>query len=260
MPYKYRKKKSMFKAKIPWHGRKTSGDKIVRSKLPTGKVIGKAAHSYAFGAPSINVQQGRLPFANVGIYKLPFSESFALTADGSTGLSNVNYSYRLNSVYDPRYQIGGGQPMQFDYLVGPFLNGRYWVRGVKFTVTFSNPDYDGMLVGFRVRASTNGVTTSGRTIAEVKEMDLCKSRWIHNTGNQTVSFSHYLKPWNVFGVTKGQYNNYEYSAAVTANPDQELLLEPFAIHSVTGQEAVIRCTVSIRYYVQLTNRTTVLDA
>lgn len=238
---------------------RASGQSIYRSSTGAVRAGSAQPYSVAFGGPSINVQQGRLPFSNVGIYRLPYSESFPITADGTTGLTNTGYTYRLNSVYDPRVELGGGQPMQFDYLVGPFLNGRYWVKGVKFTVTFSNPDQDGMLVGFRIRASTNGTTSIGKSIAEVKEMDLTRSRWIHNTGNQTTSFSHYIKPWNVFGITREQYNNFEYSAGVSANPDQIVLLEPFALHSVSGQEATIRCTVSIRYYIQLTNRTTVLD-
>lgn len=265
MPFKksYKSKKRVYrkKRKVSYKMRRPVGSIIAvhGQQRQVGSTGRNFQYSMAFGAPSINFQQGRLPFSNMGMYRLPYSESYALTANGTTGLSAVGYTYRLNSVYDPRVDLGGGQPMQWDYLVGPFLNGRYWVRGAKFTVTFSNPDYDGMLVGFRIRASSNGTTTSGRSIAEVKEMDLTRSRWIHNTGNQTTSFSHYVRPWDIFGVTKSQYDNYEYSVGVTENPNQQIYLEPFALHSVSGQEATIRVTVSIKYYIQLTNRTTVLD-
>lgn len=215
--------------------------------------------SSAFGAPSIGIQTGRLPFANMGYYRLPYTESFAISASGTTGLSSLGYTYRMTSPYDPRVETGGAQPMQFD-LISPAFE-RYWVRGAKFTITFSNPLYDGALVGFRVRASTNStVSTSGRTIAELKELDLTRSRWIHNTGNQTTVFKGFIHPWDIIGITKAQYNNLEYSSAMNNNPSVGVIIEPFLLHSVAGEDNTIRCTVSIKYYLQMTNRFSFLDA
>lgn len=223
-----------------------------------GVTVGwRQAHSNRFGAVSQSVQTGRLPFTTTAFYKLPFSESFAISADGNTGVASTFYTYRLNSPFDPRAELGGGQPIQWDQ-VNPMYE-RYQVWGAKFTVTFSNPLYDGALVGFRVRSLVNPVTTAGRTVADLKQMELTKSRWIHNTGNQTTSFTVYIKPWEIFGITKTQYVNLEYSSPDTQNPAVILVAEPFLLHSVASETNTIRCTVRITYYFQMMQKITVLD-
>lgn len=215
----------------------------------------------AFGSPSVGIQTGRLPFSNMGFYRLPYTDSFPITASGSSGLSVINYSYNLCSVYDPNLTVGlgQGQPLQYD-LIAPAFE-RYWVRRAVVSVCFSNASQSGGLVGFRIRNSTNvGATTDGRTIAEIKEMDLTKSRWLNTQGENKTTFKFTIKPWDIMGVTKAQYNNIEYSAQTNNSPSAYVILEPFLLHTVAEQSNTVRCTVSIKYYVQMTNRQTILDA
>lgn len=223
--------------------------------------LGPVVRSQAFGAPSVGIQTGRLPFANMGYYRLPYTDSFAITADGDTGLSAITYAYNLCSVYDPNTSIGlgQGQPLQYDLIKNAFE--RYWCRAAKVTITFSNASQSGGLCGFRIRNSTNvGATTDGRTIAEIKEMDLTRSKWINTQGENVRTFKFFIRPWQIMGVTKAQYNNLEYSAQTNASPTAYVVLEPFFLHTVSGQTNTIRCTVNIKYYVQMTNRQTILDA
>lgn len=216
--------------------------------------------SGAFGAPSIAVQTGRLPFARGGLYRLPYSESFAISASGTTGVTVVPNAFVLNGPYDPLVAIGGLQPMQWDQVA--FMYQKYIVHKAKCTVTFNNPLYDGALVGLRVRSDQNAITTQGRTIAEVKEMDNTRSKWVNNTGNQTRSFSFTVRPWDIAGLSRVQYmcDRQDYQAAVNTNPTWKCWLEPFMLHTVAGEDNVIRCTVRIIYYVQFMEGQTKLDA
>lgn len=221
---------------------------IARLSRPTKGIVGR----------SVNVQTGRLPFSTQGFYKFPYSESYAITSNGSDGVSTFGYSYNLTGPYDPRLELGGLQPIQWDQVYPQYE--RYWVRGAKVSVTYSNPSHDGALVGVRVRSSTNTtIATSGRTVDELKELESTRSRWIMNTGNQVANFSFYVRPWEVIGIGKMQYGNIEYSSQTNNNPQVYPVLEPFVLHSVAEQVLTIRCTVRITYYVQMTNKLSVKD-
>lgn len=216
--------------------------------------------SRALGAPSYSVQTGRLPFARGGLYRLPYSESFAIGSDGTTGLSSISSTFTLNGPYDPLIQIGGMQPMQWDQV--SFMYQKYIVHKAVCTVTFNNPAYDGLLVGLRVRSVNNTVTTSGRTIAEIKEMDNTRSAWVNNTGNQTRSFKFTVRPWDIAGLSKLQYlcDRQDYQAAINTNPSWICYLEPFALHTISGETNLIRCTVRVVYFIQFMEGVTKLDA
>nr|QBX89311.1 capsid protein [Apis mellifera virus-14] len=216
-------------------------------------------HSWALGSPSYSVQTGRLPFARGGLYRLPYSESFAIGADGTTGLSAVSSTFALNGPYDPLVQIGGMQPLQWDQVA--FMYQKYIVHKAVCTVTFNNPQQDGLLVGIRVRSVNNPVSTSNRTIAEIKEMDNTRSTWVNDSGNQTRIFKFTVRPWDIAGLTKVQYmcDRQDYQAAINTNPSWFCYLEPFALATITGEINVVRCTVRIVYYIQFMEGQTKLD-
>lgn len=226
----------------------------------------KRLGKYGTGNRPVNIfrnpttmQEGALPFNSQGLFRLPFAENFAISADGTLGTSVVTYAYSGNGPYDPRIQIGGGQPIQWDD-ISP-LYERYWVHYCKVSVIFSNPTHDGMVCGVRVRTNVNSVATTGRTIDELAEMDLCKQKRINNSGKQVTSFNFTLKPYQIIGITKGQYNNLEYSGLVaSSNPAVQPYIEPYACHTVAGETGVIRCYVKVTYYIQMTNKITSLDA
>lgn len=211
------------------------------------------------GTPSFSIQTGRLPFARGGFYRFPYSDSFAISADGNTGTSVIQSYYTLNGPHDPLVNIGGQQPIQWDQV--RVMYQKYIVHKADVTVVFNNPLYDGLLVGFRVRSVNNTVPTSGRTLADIGEMDNTRSLWINNTGSQSRTFKFSVNPWNVAGLTRDQYLNdrQDYQAATNVNPSWICYLEPFALHSVAGETNVVRCTVRIVYHVQFMEGITVLD-
>jgi len=203
------------------------------------------------------VQEGYLPFNQSGYFRLPYSENFAITTNGSTGVTHGTYSYNLSGPYDPRIQLLGGQPMQWDQIIP--LYERYWVRKAVVSVHFSNPAKSGMVCGVRVRSSTNPIEVYGKTIDQCREMDLCKLKTLNANGEGKCSFKFTVYPWQIIGITKGQYNNLEYGAAINTIPQVSAILEPYAAHTVIDETPTIRCYVKIIYYIQLSNKQTVFD-
>jgi len=216
--------------------------KVRQSPKQNGAIMGGTAPS---------VQRGYLPFGRQYFAKLPYVENFAISASGTTQLSATQYTYVSNSVYDPRYETGGHQPLQYDYLAAVYE--RVWVHGAKVTLTFSNPTHDGMWVGYRCRAATNSVATSGQNLEYVQEMRDSIIKPCNNTGSQTKTFTFYVPNYRLFGITKTQYTNLEYSHVINAAPTAFGVIEPFAIHTVVGETGVIRCNIKITYFCQFTN-------
>lgn len=239
---------------------KTTQRKTYSKRKPTTRTVRKKTYKrrQPFGMTKPTINTRGLPFGNHAIFKLPYSESFAISASGTSGLTAVGYTYRLNGPYDPRFNLGGGQPIQWD-LIAPAYK-QYQVISARFTVTFSNPLYDGMFIGFRVKQYGNTITTAGRTIEEVKEMENTRSRWVNNTGSQVVTFTETVRPHHLLGINWYQYQDLgSYGSLINNTPGGEVTLEPFALHTVSGEDSVIRCTVRIDYIIHFYGKQTVLD-
>ena len=207
------------------------------------------------GSSRPTVQRGYLPFGVQYFAKLPYVENSYITANGSTALSAIGYTYRANELFDPRVQVGGHQPMQYD-IIAPVYE-RVWVHGCAVELTFSNPLRDGMYVGYRVRPSTNNVVTVGRDLEYMQEMRDSAIRPLNNTGSQKTTFKFYVSNHKVFGITKAQYANIEYSHVTNQNAGVHIFIEPFAFHTVAGETSIpVRFNIKITYYAQFTNAIT----
>jgi hypothetical protein len=164
--------------------------------------------------------------------------------DASVGKAVVNHLFRLNSLYDPEFTLGGDQPFQFDQVALHFY--RYQVYGAKCLVTFYNPTVDGMTVGCRLRTSTE-VATGGMFLSPLGTEPRTMFRQLNDSGSQRTTFSFYVRPRDILGVNATQYQDLVYSAVNTQNPPSLApLLEPFAVSTTTA--AVVRYSIRITYY------------
>jgi len=158
----------------------------------------------------------------------------------------IGYTFR-NSLFDPRIQVGGHQPLQYD--VFSSLYSRYFVYAVDYTVTFSNPDTDGMRVGLRVRMNTNTVATAGQSMDYLIEMGDSELRPLNNTGSQVVSYRGHLDVPRLMGTTMTNFRTFTFSEDVSGNlPTYQLYIEPFAIGTLSGQTSTCRCEVKLIYH------------
>lgn len=248
---KYKSKKS--KSAKP----KTTKPKATRSSRTRRQIRKYGRSNMLVPKPSVSIQRGYLPIQKEGYFKFPYTESFAITASGTAGTAVVNYQYRITGPRDPRYNLGGYQPDQWDQI--SIFYERYWVLGAYITVTFSNPDHDGLLVGFRMRATTDATATHGLYIEDVRSARDTRTGWIMNTDKQYKTFSGYVKPWDLLGTTRAQYMNLVYSSQISTVPNPDILIEPFALHTVAEENCTVRCTIKIQYYVHMTNGQTKFD-
>lgn len=197
-------------------------------------------------------QKGYLPFGVRYNTRLPYVENFSIDAVGTGGASSIGNTFRANSMFDPRFQLGGHQPLQYDGMTAAYE--RVWVWGAKVVLTFSNPLHDGMWCGYRVRNSTNPVTTAGKNIEYIQEMRDSHVRPINNSGKQTQTFTFYVNNAKTLGISKAQYSDLDYShPTATGNPLVDVLIEPFAVHTVFEEESNIRVNIKITYFGQFTN-------
>lgn len=205
--------------------------------------------------PSVAVQRGSSLFPATYLTRLKYAENTYVSASGTTGLTALGFTYRLNDMYDPRLDVGGNQPLEYDAMAA--IYNHVITYSAKITMEFSNPSHDGMYVGYRIRPQTDGTGTAALTLDAIQEKQWTKCRPLNNTGKQTCSFSVYVPISQVFGITKVQYAEIEtYGHQVGTDPVLNALLEPFACHTVAGETATVRINTKITFYSKWSSRQT----
>lgn len=206
------------------------------------------------------VQVGYLPFNDAYLCRLPYVENSYIVADGTTGLSSCYYTYRGNNMYDPRVEIGGNQPLQYDTLATVYRYYRVYETHVE--LTFSNPTSDGMWVGYRVRNDKNSVATTGRTIGYLSEMANTEIAPLNNTGSQTKTFKFAFRTAGMCGTTEINSEDYSFGGKFDGSsvPAITTLIEPFAVSTVVGENPVVRMQVKITYHAHCFERQTVPES
>lgn len=206
--------------------------------------------------PQVQKQYGRLPFGESMDVRLPYVENFAISCSGTTGLTTTSNTFYGNNMFDPRVQIGGHQPMQYDVLALLFF--RYRVTAVECCITFSNPLFDGMWVGYRVRGNANGVLTSGQTLDYIQEMSNIEIAPLNNTGSQVQVFRFRFDIAKFMGITAVQAGDNAYVGSFTGTiaPSSFPLIEPFALHTVAGEDSTVRCNIELIYHARCSDRIT----
>lgn len=205
------------------------------------------------GKQSKRVQRSIDIFPSTWFAKFKFSESSFINPLATGALSAIGYQYSLNNTFDPRFSLGGAQPLWYDQVM-PYYE-RLWDHCVKVELVFSNPTEDGMYCGYRVRTTTDSNVTVGKDFNYLQQMPLTEMKPINNTGQQIAKFTFFVKNHKVLGITKDQYHNLEYSHTNSASPSVNVLLEPFAFSTVSDSTA-IRYDLKITYFSELTNRIT----
>jgi len=157
-------------------------------------------------------------------------------------------SYRLNSIYDPDFQLGGRTVLGWDRLNSMY--DRYVVHKATIYVTFSNPAFAGTLVGVRLRVGTN-FPANGNSRQELLERPMTYLKVISPDDKATAFFKMEINPWELAGQNRTEYLD-QADAAMNANPTQVSYADIFVLHN---QEApVVDCDVKIVYDTMLYNR------
>lgn len=189
-------------------------------------------------------------FPRILYSRMKFTDDLQLTIAGSTATA---YTYRMNSIYDPRYNTGGASCCGWAAMNG--LYGNYQVMGAKVQLSFSNPSKDGVRVGCRLRINgDNPISTGALQVISAQPMTYISG--INNTGSQKKNFNLYVKPWSLCGVSQQEYksNISLYSSVMASNPSAYAWLDIFALNPWDVTSQTIEVLVKIIYYVKFFNR------
>lgn len=187
--------------------------------------------------------------------KLRYTEAIALTS-----VAYTEPLYRMNSVYDPVYAMGGGQPMYHDELSQLYDN--YCVYGSKITATFINRSAT-TETAF-VRAGIYPLVNSGTAVTpdEAIERDNCIYAYVGpNTGDQgCVTMSTYADVYKVYGRERDERDDALFTASTSASPVNTCFWHVFA--GTIDESTALNMYVNIEliYYVKYFSRAQVLQS
>lgn len=196
------------------------------------------------------VQRGLLPFSRSYRVRIPYSHETGFTTSGGT--TAVSLSYRLNSLFDPDASGVGHQPMQFDQLAG--IYSKYIVYACKVDVEVSNPDADGLYVGYNC-VGTGQTGGSGLTLGHLAELRNCKMYPLNNSGSQVRRFSVYVPIHTLIGVPKIVYNTDRdnYAATTTTNPVAAASVNFLTLDSTNSATNSANWKITMTYYAEFYN-------
>lgn len=121
------------------------------------------------------------------MFKLKYVESVTATSDSGTP---VNYVYRGNSIYDPRYASGGHQVLGHDQL--ELVYTYYRVHGCRFKVTFQEST-SAVPAIMSIKASKVAGSPVGTGVDELLEHQDAKVGYTSgNQGNARCVLSKYI--------------------------------------------------------------------
>lgn len=192
------------------------------------------------GARSV-VQVGRQITSRRNFCKL----TYEIGQVGTTTTSVLgSYALQLNSVHDPQYSVGGGQPRGFDQWSAFYEN--YRVHGVKVTVYAQSltPDNQSILA-----LSPRTVVGSPVNVKELLEQPATRRCFF--TSDRPCIKSAYFDCAKALGITRRNYNTDDaYNSGVGASPAQLLLcyINWININETTSTGHNIRATAT--YYVE----------
>ncbi len=244
MPFKHAKKR--FKTPLSRRGRrKFHGRRVGRRRR--GNTSGSLP-SLTLRRPQ-TVQRGLLPFGTSYLCKLPYV--FSVTRTTVADAKAQVYQFRTNSLFDPDLTGVGHQPYQFDQLT--LMYSRYIVYGLKYSITFNNPNVDGVYCGVLIRnASAAALDPLGKFYDEIQEKRLAHLFPLNNTGSQMRTIKGYISNAQIAGLSKSQYAaEYDnYGALSTQNPLLQILLELILIipDATIGS---LRFSGTLTYYAKL---------
>lgn len=139
---------------------------------------------------------------------------------GDTTTTSVHsWTLRANSVHDPQYEVGGGQPMGHDQISA--LYRRYRVVGVSVDVSCQVLTANAVSKFGVVPLSSYIIASPPDTIAGFceKSGSVCTTVTTESPKRLRIHW----KPWNIEGITKSQYmNDAIYASEIGGNPNASM--------------------------------------
>jgi len=191
------------------------------------------------------------PFPRVLYTRTKYAEQGFLTV-ATPGLS-VGNTFRVNSIHDPNFTGGVGSTTVVGFTQLAAIYERYIVIGCKIMVSFNNPTRDDTRVGVRLRIRAGG-SAINESIRGLQEQPMTYMSGINDSGSQRKSFSLFVRPWSLIGVSKLEYmaNTSKYSSPMNGSPIDVAFMDIFCANPTEG--TTVSYVVKMIHYVQLYDR------
>lgn len=201
------------------------------------------------------VNRGPAIVPDIYMCKVKFTERRALTC--TTGASNYEV-YRLNSLYDPRYTVGGGQPAGFDQLSA--LYDSYRVLAASYSVTFTTAGSGAGPNNIECAIAPSPDPFAGTETPEQTKM-LPRGLFTISYPGDTQSLAGYIGNHELLGMNKQSYKgDSETGALNTANPTKATYLNICFQPVDESSSASVFIYTTIVYYSMFYNRINLFDA
>lgn len=233
---KYPKDKS--KTKSRFRGKQRYSD----NNADGVKTLFRSSHSYGINPD---------PFPTRLLIRCKYADDGVLTSNSSLPNTCGNeIVYRLNSIYDPYYSIGGTTTVGWSTISA--IYNKYIVTGAKVEVTFYDPSVDAGVPA----VSLNQVSPiQNLDVKQLGENALTYTSVVNNSGSQKKTFSFYVKPWQIQGLSKLEWmaNKSTKSCNMNQNPTDELYIRlAYCAYQTNGS---IKYAIRIIYYTECFERT-----
>lgn len=217
-------------------------------------VYGKKGNKNFFRAgPSYGVKAQ--PFPQRLFTKVQYARKVRLQSDTTIDRIGNEYVFRLNSIWDPQYSLGGTTVMgwaQFNNLYQKYL-----VHGIKVQINLTNPTLDGLRAVYTWNQDdTVDATLVGKDVGVATLHPKTASVDMNNTGSQRASRSLYLTPWSLEGLSKLEFlaNKTDRASAMNDNPSNDMLLRIALANMSTTTGATVECEIKITYFTEFYDR------
>lgn len=217
-------------------------------KRPTTKRASRRVQN-SVSTRGANVVPGLLSvFPERLVTSLDYVDTLEASASSTAGTFGTEFAYRLNSLFDPYFSLGGHQPFGFDQ-IATFYN-RYMVNAVDIEVIFSDPSTDGVVAGAYLKNFYDTSTLSGSTVSAASERPTNWVKPLNNTGSQVAVFRKHVDLAAMMGLTKAQYEGgwFALSGLVTTDPAQSPYLAVAAANYHASSSATVQVQIKIRYH------------
>lgn len=196
-------------------------------------------------ALSVKRMPSLFPDAALVTFRYSVLEVQALTKDLLT-----HFTYRLNSLYDPEFKLGGGQPMGFDQWAA--LYNRYVVYGGKITLEFMSES----TLPFEVFVGPDNDSTAPTTSNQFAELPLYKNKVVNSAWAPATKISNTCMVKVLEGFPIG--SEQDYGAAIAANPNIQKFWQVALIQGSVAAGFTVNMRVTIEYYSKMYQRKTTL--
>jgi len=183
-----------------------------------------------------------------------YCDTFTLTV-GTGGVLGAEHIFRLNSLYDPDFTIGGHQPYGFDQVAA--LYRKYRVDGCRFEVTLTNASEDGLAVMLMLQPSDGTYALAAAGTAYALEKPGCIMEVLNDSGSQVKKIDQHIQIHDIEGLRKAvtDADLTEYSAAVGANPTKFPYLRMAACSLANNTGGTVQVMVKLTFDAKFFERT-----